>query len=167
MRRFKKPLIGLVLLFVAYTLVGFFVLPPILKSILTQKLSENLHREVNVEEIKVNPYILSVTVQGFKVKDRGSSETFAASDEIFLNLQILSALTRELILKEIRIHQPFLRLVRNADGSYNFSDLLEKKAPDNKGKGTAFLFPLTTFRFRMEVSIFWMKRLGKSTRFAN
>ena len=83
MRRFKKPLIGLVLLFVVYTLLGFFALPPILKSILIKKLSENLQREVTIEKIKVNPYILSLTAQGFKVKERGSSETFAACDEIF------------------------------------------------------------------------------------
>ena len=146
MRRFKKPLIGLVLLFVAYTLLGFFVLPPVLKSILIKKLSENLQREVNIEKIKVNPYILSVTVQGFKVKDRGSSETFAACDEIFVNLQSLSALKWELILKEIRIRQPFLRLVRNADGSYNFSDLLEKKPSDSKEKGKAFLFSLNNIQ---------------------
>jgi uncharacterized protein involved in outer membrane biogenesis len=126
MSRYKKPLIGLVLLFVVYSLLGFFALPPILKSILIKQLSENLHREVNIEKIQVNPYILSLTVLGLAVKERGSSETFAACGEIFLNLQSLSALKWELILKEIRVRQPFFHLVRNVDGSYNFSDLLEK-----------------------------------------
>jgi len=148
MRRFKKPLIGLVLFFVAYTLLGFFALPPILKSILIQKLSDNLKREVTIEKIKVNPYILSLTAQGFRVKEREFSETFVACDEIFLNLQSLSALKLELILKEIRVQKPFLHLVRKVDGSYNFSDLLEKKPSDGKEKGKAFLFSLNNIQIQ-------------------
>ena len=90
MRRFKKPLIGLALLFVVYSLVGFFVLPPLLRSILISRLSENLQREVSIERIKTNPYILSLTAFGFKVQERGSSETFAACEEIYLDFQALS-----------------------------------------------------------------------------
>ena len=62
MRRFKTPLIGVVLLLGAYTLLEFFAFPPLLKGILVKKLSENLQREVNIEKIKVNPYVLSLTV---------------------------------------------------------------------------------------------------------
>ena len=157
MRRFKKPLIGLVLLFAAYSLLGFFALPPILKSILTKKLSEALQREVTIEKIQVNPYILSLTGQGLKVKEKGSSETFASGEEIYLNLQALSALRWELILKEIRVRQPFLNLVRNADGSYNFSDLLEKKPSKSEEKGTAFHFSLNNIQVRDGRIEFWDK----------
>jgi hypothetical protein len=87
MRRFKKPLIGLVLFFAVYSLLGFFALPPLRKSILTKQLSENLHREVTIEKIQVNPYTLSLTAQGLKVKEQGSSETFASGEEIYLDLQ--------------------------------------------------------------------------------
>ena len=59
----KKIAIGLLIFFAVFTIVGFFVLPPILKSILTQKLSENLHREATIEDIKFNPYTLSITVK--------------------------------------------------------------------------------------------------------
>ena len=82
--RLKKILIGLIIFFVVFTLVGFFVLPPILKSILTKQLSQNLHREVTINQIKINPYALSVTVRGLMVKDRGSSETFVSCEEIYL-----------------------------------------------------------------------------------
>ena len=157
MRRFKKPLIGLVLLFAVFSLLVFFALPPILKSILTKKLSEALQREVTIEKIQVNPYILSLTGQGLKVKERGSSEIFAAGEEIYLNLQALSALRWELILKEIRVRQPFLNLVRNVDGSYNFSDLLEKKPSQSEEKGTAFHFSLNNIQVQDGRIDFWDK----------
>ncbi len=127
MKRLKKLMIGLAIFFLIFTLVGFFLLPPILKSILVKKLSENLHREVAIRKIDINPYRLSLTLKGFVIKDRVSPETFVSFDELYLNLQSLSALRMALILKEIRVKQPYIRISRNEEASYNFSDLLEKK----------------------------------------
>ena len=124
--RLKKILIGLIIFFVVFTLVGFFVLPPILKSILIKQLSQNLHREVTINQIRINPYALSIMVRGLLVKDRGSSETFLSCEEIYLNLQSFSALRLALILREIRLKQPFIKITLNQDMSYYFSDLLEK-----------------------------------------
>ena len=140
MRRLKKLLIGLVIFFSLFTIVGFFILPPIFKSLLISKLSENLHREVMIEKISVNPYTLSLTVKGFVVKDRASSETFVSFDELFVNLQSLSVFKKALILKEIRIKQPYIRIVRHQNLSYNFSDLMEKKEskPEEKTKPLGF-----------------------------
>ncbi|MCX8117358.1 MAG: DUF748 domain-containing protein [Desulfobacterota bacterium] len=123
----KKILIGAVLFFVLFTLVGFFAIPPLLKSILIKILTENLHREVAIRQVKINPYTLSVTVRGLQVKERQGSETFFSFDELYINLQSLSALRWALILKEIRLTKPYLRISRNEDETYNFSDLLEKK----------------------------------------
>ena len=61
-----------------------FSLPPVLKMILVKKLSENLHRQVTIQKIKINPYALTVDVKGFLVKERGSAENFVSFDEIFV-----------------------------------------------------------------------------------
>ena len=117
----------------------FLSLPPALKSILTKELSKNLLREVTISRIKTNPYTLSLTVIGLLVKDRSSTETFLSCDEIFLSLKSLSALKMALILKEMRFTRPYVRIVRNEDLSYSFSDLLEKRPPSpEKGKPLRF-----------------------------
>jgi uncharacterized protein involved in outer membrane biogenesis len=146
--RLKKVFIGFVIFFVVFTLVGFFVLPPILKSILTKELSKNFHRQVTIDQIKVNPYTLSVTGRGLLVRDRNAPETFVSCEEIFLNLQSLSALRIAVILKEIRLTKPFIRVTRNQDLSYNFSDLLEKKEPkpQEKTKSKPLRFSLNNIR---------------------
>ena len=155
--RLKKILIGLIIFFVVFTLVGFFVLPPVLKSILTKKLSENLHREVTINQIRINPYALSIMVRGLLVKDRGSSETFLSCEEIYLNLQSFSALRLALILREIRLKQPFIKITLNQDMSYNFSDLLEKKEskPPEKGKPKPLRFSLNNIRIENGSIDFW------------
>ncbi len=155
----KKIAIGVVIFFVVFTLVGFFVLPPIAKSILTKQLSQNLHREVTIERIKVNPYTLSISVRGLTIKDKGSPETFVSFGEIFLNFQSFSALRMALIFSEIRLTQPYIKITRNQDGSYNFSDLLEKKESkppeQEKSKSKPLRFSLNNIRIENGSIDFW------------
>ena len=125
--RLKKIIIGLVIFFAVFTLFGFFGLPPIVKSLLTKKLSEALHREVTIEQLKINPYALSLTLRGFLVKDKGSSEKFVSFDELYVNLQSISALKFALVLREIRLKQPYINIKRIDETTYNFSDLMENK----------------------------------------
>jgi uncharacterized protein involved in outer membrane biogenesis len=129
MRRFKKYLIGLGIVLVIFTIFGFFGLPPILKSVLTKQLSQNLHRDVTIREVKFNPYVLSLTVRDLLVKDRGNPQAFFSFEELYVNLQLMSAFRLAPVIKEITLKKPFINVVRNQDLSYNFSDLMEKKEP--------------------------------------
>ena len=146
--RIRKILIGLLIFFVVFTLLGFFAAPPVVKSILTKEFSKNLHREVTINRIGINPYTLSMTARGLMIKDRTRAETFASCDEIFINLESLSALRMALILKEVRFTKPYIRITRNRDFSYNFSDLLEKKEPTSpeKAKTKPLRFSLNNIR---------------------
>ena len=146
--RFKKIFIGLIIFFGVFTLVGFFGLPPILKSILTKKLSENLHRSVTINQIKINPYTLSIAVRGLTIKDKDSSETFVSFDEFFVDLQSVSIPKMALILKEVRLTNPYIKIARHPDKSYNFSDLMEKgeSKPPEKEKSKPFRFSLNNVR---------------------
>jgi len=157
MRRLKKLLIGIIICFVLFTIVGFFVLPPILKSILVKKLSENLHRQVTINQIKINPYTLSLTARGLTVKERASPETFASCEEIFLDLQSLSALKMALIFSEIRFTKPYLNISHRQDLSYNFSDLIEKKEskPAEKEKSKPLGFSFNNIRIENGSIDFW------------
>ncbi len=124
----KKILIGLAVLIAVVGIVGFFILPPIAKSLLIEKLSGVLHREVTIEKISINPYTLSASLKGFAVKDPAGSSPFLSFDELYVNAQGISSLfKRAVIFKEIRITHPYINVSRHEDGSYNFSDLIPKE----------------------------------------
>ena len=142
MRRIKKPLWWLSIFLVLFTVTGFLFLPPLLKMILAKKLSENLHRQVTIQKIKINPYALTLEVKGFLVKERGSANNFVSFDEIFVNLSSLSLAKRAVILEEARIIKPYCKVVRNKDESYNFSDLLGKPKPEPEKKTEPVRFSL-------------------------
>ena len=129
MRRLKKYLIGLGIFLVIFTGFGFFGLPPILKSVLIKQLSQTLHRDVTIREVKFNPYVLSLTVRDLLVKDRGGAQAFLSFEELYLNMQMMSVFRRAPVFKEITLKKPFINVVRKQDLSYNFSDLMKKKEP--------------------------------------
>ncbi|NPU83708.1 MAG: DUF748 domain-containing protein [Syntrophaceae bacterium] len=147
MSRFKKITVALGLLFVILMVSSYFLVPPILKSVLVKKLSESLHREVTLERIHFNPFTLALSVQGFGIRERGGTESFVSFQELFVNLQILSVARQALVLDEVKLVKPSVRILRNADGSYNFSDLLEKKPGEEKKEpGKPFLFSVNNIR---------------------
>ncbi|PKN34417.1 MAG: hypothetical protein CVU61_07855 [Deltaproteobacteria bacterium HGW-Deltaproteobacteria-19] len=147
MSRFKKITVALGLLFVILMVSSYFLVPPILKSVLVKKLSESLHREVTLERIHFNPFTLALSVQGFGIRERGGTESFVSFQELFVNLQILSVAKRALVLDEVKLVKPSVRILRSADGSYNFSDLLEKKPGEEKKEpGKPFLFSVNNIR---------------------
>src|SRR5512136_1518937 len=157
--RLKKIVIGLIIFLVVFTLFGFFGLPPIVKSLLTQKLSEALHREVTIEQLKINPYALSLTVRGFLIKDKGGSEKFVSFDELYVNLQSISIPKLALVLREIRLKQPYFNVKRMDETTYNFSDLMEKKetkpAEKPAEKSKPLRFSLNNIRIENGSVDFW------------
>jgi len=124
---FWRTVLGIAIVLVLFTAVGLFVVPPVAKHYLVKGLSELLERQVAIEDIDVNPFSMVAVVNGFSVKEPGASEVFASFSELRLNLQAESLFRRAPILREVKLTNPYVHVVRNPDGrSYNFSDLIEK-----------------------------------------
>ena len=128
-RHRKTLLIWAAALLTVFTLIGFFVVPPILKSVLVTQLTAALHREVAIREVRFNPFALSATVRGLVVKEPKSPDTFASFEELYVNLEASSLFRWAAVVREVRLTKPFVRLVRHPDESYNFSDLLPGPQP--------------------------------------
>ena len=122
-----KLLLGLALFLVLFAVVGFFAVPPIAKHYLVKGLGEQLGRPVSIEDIDVNPFAMTAAVKGFKVMEPPGAPVFVSFDEFLVNAEYRSILRLAPVLKQVRIVNPYVHVVRNPDGSmYNFSDLIEK-----------------------------------------
>ncbi len=137
MQRLKKIIIGLMVFLILFTVTGFFVVPPVAKSVLVKKLSQELQRDISIEEIRFNPFRFTLTARGFVIRERDKQENFVSFREMFVNLEGLSLLKKSVIIDEFRLTGPYVHLVRLKDGSYNFSDLLTKMKKEPQEKDTA------------------------------
>ncbi len=129
MGRLKKFTLGIAIFFAVYTITGFLILPPIIRSVAAKKLSEALHRPVVIQKIKLNPYALSLTIIGLTVKEQKGPTVFVSLNSLYVNLQSVSIFKLAPVIKEFRLEGPFVRVVRNMDGGYNFSDLISSSGP--------------------------------------
>ncbi len=124
----RKTGIGLVAGWLALVAALFFGGPPLLKSFLVDNLSRQLGRSVSVGAVHVNPFLLSVTVDDFVVAEPDGKTPFFSLKQAYVNAQLASLVARGPVLSEIRVTEPHVRLVRDADGRYNFDDILQRFA---------------------------------------
>lgn len=130
---------------VVLILFGFFGAPPILKSILISKPSENLKRDVSISKISINPLIMKLVVQEINVSEKGSRERFFALDH--MEARVSPAIIKgNIALTRIYLKNPYVSIIRNEDNSYNFSDLLEKKTPTETEPGKESKPPVFSVR---------------------
>ncbi|MBD3871307.1 MAG: hypothetical protein IFK91_00120, partial [Acidobacteria bacterium] len=125
---------------VIYGLVGFFVVPVIAKKIIVDTARERTGREVTVEEVRCNPFTLSLSIRGFSFPDRPGS-TMLSFDEFYANAQVSSVFRWAATLKELRVENPYVGLRRFEDGGVNVLELMDdieermppEEEPDDEG----------------------------------
>ncbi|HVU08038.1 MAG TPA: DUF748 domain-containing protein [Verrucomicrobiae bacterium] len=126
-------------LLVIYGVVGFLILPPIVRHVAVKELSAQLDREVSIQKIKINPFAFSVTVRGLLVKDK-DGQPFISWDEVYVNFQLSSFFRKAWTFSKISTTKLFVRAQMNKDHTFNFSDLITKfstNAPDTVPKSAA------------------------------
>ena len=127
--------------FVLFSVVGFFVAPAVIRSVLVKTASSKLGRTVTVGKVRVNPYTLSASIEDLRVLEK-SGETFIGWDRLFVSWRITSLLTGEMRFGEISLTKPVARVAIGADGTFNFADVLERlrqsaaHAPEKPSKPT-------------------------------
>jgi outer membrane protein OmpA-like peptidoglycan-associated protein len=146
MRYHRKILIWTAACLAIFATVGFFVVPPILKSVLTKQLTAALHRDVSIREVRVNPFTLSATLRGFTVKEPQGPETFVSFEELYVNLESTSLFRWGVVVKELRLTKPFIRIARRQDESYNFSDLLQGQKSQQSAPAKPLRFSVNNIR---------------------
>ncbi|MPZ76473.1 MAG: DUF748 domain-containing protein [Deltaproteobacteria bacterium] len=124
--RTHKIAIWLVSVIVAFGVLIGLVAPPLLRGWIAGDLSERLHREVTIEQIRLNPYAMTATIRGFLMKERNSQATALSFDELHVNLELQSVLRLGPVIKEARLVKPYVNVVRNEDSKYNFQDLIDE-----------------------------------------
>jgi hypothetical protein len=120
----KWLLIGVVV----YSLLGFFILPAIVKWQLRKQLPALTHRHAEVKQVRMNPYALSLTVRGVTLTETNGAP-FAGFDELYVNFQLSSIFRWAWTFGEIRVVHPTANVIRLADGSFNFSNLINTNLP--------------------------------------
>jgi uncharacterized protein involved in outer membrane biogenesis len=124
--RTRRIAIWSVSIIVAIGILGALVAPYVLRRVLSDQLTTKLHRQVTIEQVRINPYAMTFAVRGFLMKERASTATAVAFDELHLNVQLLSLFRWGLVVKELRLVKPYINLLRQEDFKYNYQDIIDE-----------------------------------------
>jgi Domain of Unknown Function (DUF748) len=112
---------------VGLLLFGFLGLPPIIRTQAVKHLSAALNRDVSIEKIRLNPLVLSVTIEGLDIKDRDGGP-FTRWERLYVNFDSFSVFTGEWHFQEITLDGFSQRVAIAKDGAFNFADLIPPPA---------------------------------------
>ena len=129
---FKKILYSLVPL---YAILGFVLLPIILKPQITSAANEALNAKLSVESIYINPFIFKVELSGVELKDLQDNH-LVSFKSLEVDVELYSLFVSALHVKSITLQKPKVSLVYNQDKSINLANILkpskETKKEDKK-----------------------------------
>ena len=109
-----------------FAVLGFLILPLILRPVLENKLSAALERKVAIGRLQINPFALSATLSDVSIGDRGEGAPLLNLGALYVNAEAASLFRWAPVVNALKLTQPVLHLVRNDDKTYNFSDLLDR-----------------------------------------
>jgi hypothetical protein len=124
--RLRRGLIslGVVTVLVLFTCFG---LPPIIRDQAVKHLSAALDREVTIEKIRLNPFTLTLAIEGLLIKDRDGS-AFTSWKRLFVDFDGFSLFTPEWHVETIALDGFSQRVAIAKDGTFNFADLIPPPA---------------------------------------
>ncbi|MEO8938457.1 MAG: DUF748 domain-containing protein [Burkholderiaceae bacterium] len=141
LRRARTTVIALVVLLIVVGVVGFFIAPGIVKSVAEKQIAEQLGRKATIGSIKLNPYLLSATVDDFKLYEADGTSVGVAVQTLYADISSASLFKRALVFDQLKVTQPTIHVARLAPQRFSFSDIVDRLAAKPKSD-SPFLFSI-------------------------
>jgi hypothetical protein len=133
MLRFLKTKLGrvaalAVALIAAYAIVGFVVVPRLLRNALLTDLPKTLQVAPSVGDIRFNPFLLRLSVDDFALRGPGGGPLLGFK-RLFVAFELSSLWHRAYSFGEIDLSAPYVDAAVAADGSLNLLRLVAQSPP--------------------------------------
>lgn len=126
----------LVLIIALVVVAKVVITPERVRATVLPLAEEQLNRKVDFSELGVSLFS-GINLKGFTVFEEDGRQPFVALDGLVLRFQILPLFTGRVVVDEVQLVRPRILVVRNADGSFNFSTLAKTDKPATEAKPAA------------------------------
>jgi hypothetical protein len=123
-RRWWVAIVVGVLLVIGGT-IGVSRMPELVRRIAVARLQAATARPASIERIDLNLLTGRMLIRGFRLGERDGQTPFATFDRLDVSVRLLSLLVGRLSFREIALNDSTVHVVRGADGTFNFSDLVD------------------------------------------
>ena len=124
-RRIRLTGVAFVTLLIVVSVVGFFVVPRVVKAKIESYATEATGRKATLGKVEFNPFTLRGTLTDFTLAHRASEQPFVHFDALDVEVSPATLWRRAPVLNAIRVTRPTIALGRNVDGAYDIQDLID------------------------------------------
>ena len=118
---FKKVLFFLLFF---YTIVGFVVVPYVLKSEILKVADEQLNAKLSIDKIYFNPYVFKLTMSGVELSSL-ENKPLAKFNVLDINLELYSLFNKTIHIKDLCLDKPVINLVHQKTKTINLLNILK------------------------------------------
>jgi AsmA protein len=93
-----------------------------IRSYLVDAAERSLGRKVGLGAIQVSIF-KGISVKDFEIKEKDADAPFVKAESFVLRYQLLPLLSKSLVIDELKLVNARLHVQKNADGTFNFSDI--------------------------------------------
>ena len=130
--------IVLVVLIVAYGVMGFFVVPDLINNKAQEFVAEKFQRKLSFAKVSFNPFTLTADFEGMQLSEHGSENGFASFDHLTVDLSAESYFRFAPVVEKLTLTNPKVHLARLDDNRYNIDDFvafsMEPKEDDSPAR---------------------------------
>ncbi|WP_306170168.1 DUF748 domain-containing protein [Shewanella sp. UCD-KL12] len=136
--KYQRYLCILLIIYSSFTIILGLLTPYIITKQAPKQLSALLNRPVEIEQVSINPFTFEVSISGFKIKEKDTSQ-FTGFNQFSFEIRFWHSLVNGAVsLCDLKLQQPHLFIQRNNDETapFNFSDIIQQLASnqdDTKG----------------------------------
>ncbi len=128
----KKTILFILFLILVYAAAGFFGVPILAEKYLPDQASRLLGKKVSFQSFEFNPMMLTATVHGLDIQDK--DKPIVSVEKLKAGVGISSIFMLAPVVSQITVDQPVIHLVRETDGTFNFSDwVVPESKPSTQG----------------------------------
>ncbi|WP_442919622.1 DUF748 domain-containing protein [Methylobacter sp.] len=125
-------------LFGIYAMLGFYLLPMLVKSKLPTLIQQETGRKASVAKVRFDPFSLKLSLQGFELQ-QPDGQLFSGFEDFFLDINALQSISQKaLVIDDMWLRKPVVRIAKHQDGTFNFKDLIKDKNEAKQGGGKIF-----------------------------
>jgi len=151
-------------LYTLWLLVGFFLVPRVIKGRAEQFAAELLHRKVTLQEVHFNPIILTARLEGLRVANRDGSDWITLR-ELYLDYRFRRLVSKTIELAALELNGLTVRVDLDEQGLPNFQDLLEQPKAEKKPKEAPSAWDFAIGRFQLREGQFQFTDRSQGTPF--
>lgn len=115
-----------------YGLLGYLVLPGVIKSQAEQAARKVLHRTLTIERVEVRPFTLRVRIHGAALREADGRAQFASIQDARVRLSPASLWYLAPVIRELHVSGVHVHLARTGPNHYNTDDMMAALAQQSQ-----------------------------------